>query len=129
MRRLGDWEGWTSFFLEGVAEIAEESAAAARDLYRLVARDRERVLTAKGSSLTAVRLLEILPRRPIVTIPGVVQILATTKPTAAKSVALLESLGILHETTGRKRDRAYRYAAYLDRLRAGTELVAPGRPA
>jgi len=36
----GDWEGWTAFFLDGVAEIAEESATAARDLYRLVARDR-----------------------------------------------------------------------------------------
>jgi len=110
-----------------VAEIAEESATAARDLYRLVARDRERVLTAKGSSLTAVRLLDLLPRRPVVTIPRVVQMLETTKPTATKSVALLESLGILRETTGRKRDRTYRYAGYLDRLRVGTELMAPGR--
>ena len=25
VRRTGDWEGWTRFFLEGVAEIAEES--------------------------------------------------------------------------------------------------------
>ena len=111
----------------GATSGKEESAAAARDLHRLVARDRERVLTAKGSSLTAVRLLELLPRRPIVTIPGVVESLDTTKPTAAKSVALLESLGILHETTGRKRDRTYRYAVYLDRLRVGTELVARGR--
>jgi Fic family protein len=123
VRRTGDWEGWSRFFLEGVAEIAEESATTARDLYRLIARDRERVLTAKGSSLTAVRLLEILPRHPVVTIPGVVKMLDTTKPTATKSVALLETLGILRETTGRKRDRAYRYAAYLDRLRTGTELI------
>jgi hypothetical protein len=50
-----------------------------------------------------------------------------TKPTATKSIALLETLGILEETTGRKRDRTYRYASYLDRLRAGTELIAPGR--
>ena len=129
VRRSGDWEGWTSFFLEGVAEIAEEAAAAARDLYRLVAKDRARVVTAKGSSLTAVRLLELLPRRPVVTIPRVVEILETTKPTATKSIALLESLGILRETTGRKRDRMYRYAGYLDRLRAGTELIGPGRRA
>ncbi len=127
VRRTGDWEAWTAFFLEGVAEIAEESATAARDLYRLVARDRERVLAAKGSSLTAVRLLDLLPRRPVVTIPRVVEMLETTKPTATKSVALLESLGILRETTGRKRDRTYRYAGYLDRLRVGTELIAPRR--
>lgn len=126
VRRTGDWEGWSRFFLEGVAEIAEESATTARDLYRLVARDRERVLTANGSSLTAARLLELLPRRPVVTIPGVVKILETTKPTATKSIELLETLGILKETTGRKRDRTYRYARYLERLRAGTELIGPG---
>jgi len=123
VRRTGDWEQWSRFFLEGVAEIAEESATTARDLYRLVSRDRDRVLTAKGSSLTAARLLEILPRHPVVTIPGVVKMLETTKPTATKSIALLETLGILRETTGRKRDRAYRYAAYLEHLRAGTELI------
>ena len=125
VRRTGDWEEWSRFFLEGVAEIAEESATTARDLYRLVARDRERILVAKGSSLTAARLLEVLPRRPVVTIPGVVKMLETTKPTATKSIELLESLGILKETTGRKRDRTYRYAGYLHRLRAGTELIAP----
>jgi Fic family protein len=93
VRRSGDWEGWTEFFLEGVAEIAEESATTVRDLYRVVTRDRDRVLTAKGSSLTAVRLLELLPRRPVVTIPAVAKMLETTKPTATKSVELLEKLG------------------------------------
>jgi Fic family protein len=127
VRRTGDWEEWTRFFLDGVAEIAEESAMTARDLYRLVATDRERVLTARGSSLTAARLLELLPRRPVVTIPIVVKLLDTTKPTATKSIALLETLGILEETTGRKRDRTYRYVGYLDRLRAGTELIGAGR--
>jgi Fic family protein len=126
VRRTGDWEGWTHFFLEGVAEIAEESATTARDLYRLVTRDRDRVLTAKGSSLTAVRLLELLPRRPVVTIPGVVKMLDTTKPTATKSIELLEKLGIVEETTGRKRDRTYQYTRYLERLRAGTELIGAG---
>jgi Fic family protein len=123
VRRSGNWEGWTEYFLEGVGEIAEESANTARDLYRLVARDRVRVVDAKNSSLTAVRLLELLPRHPVVTIPGSIRMLETTKPTATKAVGLLESLGILKETTGRKRDRAYKYAPYLDLLRTGTELI------
>jgi Fic family protein len=123
VRRSGNWEGWTEYFLQGVGEIAEESANTARDLYRLVAKDRVRVVDAKNSSLTAVRLLELLPRHPVVTIPGSIRMLETTKPTAAKAVGLLESLGILKETTGRKRDRAYKYAPYLDLLRTGTELI------
>jgi len=122
VRRTGDWEGWTEYFLEGVAEIAEESATTVRDLHRIVARDRELVLTTKGSSLTAVRLLDLLPRRPVLTIPGAVKLLDTTKPTAAKSIELLEKLGIVREMTGRKRDRTYRYVRYLDRLQSGTEL-------
>jgi Fic family protein len=123
VRRGGNWEGWTEYFLQGVREIAEESANTARDLYRLVAKDRVRVVGAKNSSLTAVRLLELLPRHPVVTIPGSIRMLETTKPTATKAVGLLESLGILKETTGRKRDRAYKYAPYLDLLRTGTELI------
>ena len=58
----------------------------------------------------------------MVTIPAAVKLLGTTKPTAAKAVGVLERLGILRETTGRRRDRTFGYAAYLDRLRAGTEL-------
>jgi Fic family protein len=123
VRRSGNWEGWMEYFLEGVGEIAEESANTARDLYRLVAKDRVRVVDAKNSSLTAVRLLELLPRHPVVTVAGSIRMLETTKPTASKAVGLLESLGILKETTGRKRDRAYKYAPYLDLLRTGTELI------
>jgi Fic family protein len=123
VRQSGNWEGWTEYFLEGVGEIAEESANTARDLYRLVAKDRVRVVDAKNSSLTAVRLLELLPRHPVVTVAGSIRMLETTKPTASKAVGLLESLGILKETTGRKRDRAYKYAPYLDLLRTGTELI------
>ena len=106
---------------------AEESSTTARDLYRLVTRDRERVLSAKGSSLTAIRLLDLLPKRPIISIPGAVKLLDTTKPTAAKSIELLEKLGIVRETTGRKRDRTYQYAQYLERLRSEPELIRPAK--
>jgi Fic family protein len=36
----GDWEGWTDFFLAGVATIADEGVASARDLFALVTADR-----------------------------------------------------------------------------------------
>ena len=39
----------------------------------------------------AIRLLDLLPVHPVVTIPGVVKLLETTKPTAGKAVQLLES--------------------------------------
>ncbi len=122
VRKHGDWEAWTDFFLEGVATIADEAVSTARDVFALVSADRQRLLAASGTSVAAVRLLEQLPIHPVVTIPGIVKLLETTKPTASKVVQLLESIGILVETSGKRRDRTFAYKAYLDRLRAGTEL-------
>ena len=50
------------------------------------------------------------------------EVLGTTKPTANKAVTALVDAGVLVETSGRRRDRTFSYAAYLDRLRAGTEI-------
>jgi Fic family protein len=122
VRTEGDWEGWIAFFLEGVATIAEEAVQSARELFALMSRDRARVLAAGKASVVASRLFEELPRHPVVTITGVVKLLETTKPTAAKAIALLEEVGVLAETTGRRRDRTFSYSKYLDHLRVGTEL-------
>lgn len=118
----GDWEAWLDFFLDGVTTIADEAVATSRDLFTLVTADRQRVIHHTGVNLLAVQLFERLPSRPIVTVPSIVDALSTTKPTAGRAIEALEATGVLVETTGRKRDRVYAYQAYLDRLRAGTEL-------
>ena len=127
VRRDGDFEGWLDFFLEGVAVVADEAVAATRALFALVTGDRGKVLATPGTTVVAARLFELLPEHPIVSIAGVVRLLATTKPTATKAVGALVDAGVLVETTGRRRDRTFGYAAYLDRLRAGTELEPRGR--
>jgi Fic family protein len=122
VRTQGDFEGWLAFFLEGTAVVAEEAVGTIQDLFALVTADRVKVLSAKSSSVMAARLFELLPEQPIVTISRAGGLLATTKPTANKAVAALVDAGVLVETTGRRRDRTFGYAAYLDRLRAGTEI-------
>jgi Fic family protein len=122
VRTEGDWEGWIRFFLEGVASIAKEATDTARDLFALVTADRARALAAPASSVMAVRLFEVLGQHPIVTIARVTELLEITKPTATKAVNTLVDVGILTETSGRRRDRTYSYSAYLDHLRVGTEL-------
>jgi len=122
VRTEGDFEGWIAFFLEGVAVVADEAVSATRDLFALVAADRARVLAARAASVSAVRLFELLPEHPIVTIAGAVALLETTKPTATKAVTALVDAGVLAETSGRRRDRTFGYTAYLDLLRKGTEL-------
>jgi len=122
VRTEGDWESWIRFFLEGIATIAKEATDTARDLFALVSADRARALAAPASSVMAVRLFEALGQHPIVTIARVTELLEITKPTATRAVNTLVDAGILTEITGRRRDRTYSYAAYLDRLRVGTEL-------
>ncbi len=118
----GDWEAWVDFFLDGVAVIADEAVAAARDLFALVARDRARVIAHEGASLATLRLFELLPRHPIVNTVSTMRLLSTTKPTALRAIELLTALDILRETSGKRRDRTWAYGGYVDRLRVGTDL-------
>lgn len=118
----GDWEGWLDFFLDGVATIADEAVVSARELFALVSSDRTRVLTEEGMSVTGLRLFELLPRHPILTVASAMKLMKTTKPTAGRAVELLVSAGVLVEATGKRRDRSFLYQKYLDQLRVGTEL-------
>lgn len=122
VRTEGDWEGWLDFFLDGIATIADEAVASARDLFTLVGSDRARVIEGAGTSVAAVRLFEALPRHPIITIASAVKLLDTSKPTAARAVETLVEAGVLREVTGRRRDRSFAYQGYLDLLRVGTDL-------
>ena len=122
VRGEGDWEGWTDFFLDGVATIADEGVASARDLFALIAADRARVLQHDTTSVGAVRLFELLPRHPLVSVASVMKLLETSKPTAARAIDTLAGAGVLVETTGKKRDRWYSYHGYLELLRVGTDL-------
>jgi Fic family protein len=123
----GDWEGWLDFFLDGVATIADEAAQSARELFALVAEDRTRVLAHDGLSIGAVRLFELLPRHPIVTVASAMRLVTTSKPTASRAIEQLVEAGVLVESTGKRRDRSYAYRAYLDRLNVGTELARATR--
>ncbi len=122
VRKNGDWEGWTDFFLDGVATIADEAVTSARELFTLVTNDRSRALDHSGASVAAVRLFELLPRYPIVSVPFAIKQLGISKPTAGRAIEALEKAGVLVETTGKKRDRSWAYQRYLDNLRVGTEL-------
>jgi Fic family protein len=127
VRSEGDWEGWLEFFLDGVTSIADEAVASARELFALVGKDRTAVLATDGMSIPAIKLFELLPKHPIVTISTAMKLVETTKPTASRAIELLVNAGVLVETTGRKRDRSFVYQRYLERLRVGTDLESVGK--
>jgi len=120
VRNQGDWEGWTDFFLRCVCESAEDGVSAASRLFALLGNDRRAAANHKATTVTAIRLLDLLPEHPIVTLPRAMELLKTTKPTAGKAIDALCQAGILAETTGRQRDRIYAYSAYLKVLAEDT---------
>lgn len=120
VRTDGDWEGWTKFFLECVRDAADDGVATAQRVFSLTGQDRERLLSQKKTTIPAVRLFDLLASNPMVTVPRAMMLLDTTKPTAQKAIDALVRAGILHETTGKERDRVFAYHMYLQVLTRDT---------
>lgn len=120
VRQTGDWEGWTNYFLRAVATISREAASNAKVIFAILEGNRKKLLDNQHVSISSMRLLEQLPRHPVITLQSVVDLLGTTKPTATKAISLLSELGILRETETEKRPRVFEYRAYLDVLKEET---------
>ncbi|CAN5708136.1 Fic family protein [soil metagenome] len=120
VRERGAWEEWLAFFLEGVAETANQAFDAATRIVALFKRDRERI-TEHGERVgSALRVHDFLQQNPLVTANRLVQQTGLTAPTVNLALADLESLGIVSEITGRRRGRVFGYGAYLGILNEGT---------
>ena len=116
IRTDGDWEGWIAFFLEGVAAAATEAEQGIVAIASQVAADRRRLLAEPKATPASYRLFEMLPMMPRFSIERVRQALDTSFPTATAAVRMLETLGIVSELTGQKKNRSYSYQAYVDLL-------------
>jgi len=116
VRTDGDWEGWTRFYLSCVEQAAEDGVSVAQRIHALTSKDRGRLMSHRSATVAAIQLLDLLPSNPMVTVPKATRLLGGTAPTARKAVELLEGIGVLRETSGRKRDRVYAYHAYLQAL-------------
>jgi Fic family protein len=117
VRTEGAWSGWLGFFLEGVASVALDATERARRLHRQITEDRRRLLAMDAVTVPATQLFEALPDHPVVSMPQVTRLLKTTKPTAGKTIRILQRAGILQELGKRKRDRLYSYRPYVDLLK------------
>lgn len=129
IRERGDWEGWLRFFLRGVAETAEDATETARAIVGL--REQHRVLIQDHDlGRNAPRLLDALFHRPVMNVASVERDLGISFATANGLLGRFESLGLVREITGQKRNRRFRYSPYLDLFERpvrsdGTEAAEP----
>lgn len=117
VRTEGDWEGWLAFFLEGVGAVADEAVALARRLHGAIEEGRSQLLGRPDATVLALRLFEHLPRHPILTVSGVVELLECSRPAAAKAVRALEAADVLRAWDDRKKNRTVAFSSYLALLR------------
>jgi len=121
VRMRGDWEGWLGFFLDGVAETAQQAVETAQRLLALLAEDRARI-TGLGKRAGNVGLVfDQFARRVILTVPQVSPRIALSQPTIRAGVRSLEELGIVNELTGQQRHRVFAYQRYLEILSEGAQ--------
>ena len=123
VRSTGDWEGWLAFFLEGVAIAADVAVVTARRLHAIVGESRDRLLDRDDATVFSIRLFELLPEHPILTINRAVELLRCSRPAAAKALRVLEAPGILRPLGDRKKNRTVVIEDYLRLLRQGTEEI------
>ncbi len=113
-RDEGDLEGWLKFFLKGIHEVAQEATATARKIVQLREEHRNLLATSLGRNASkGLILLEDLYLRPIITVNKAAEITQLRFSNANKLVDQFIGLGLLRETTGRKRHRRFVYEPYL----------------
>ncbi|MCK6521602.1 Fic family protein [Myxococcota bacterium] len=122
VREQGDWEGWLCFFLEGVALIAAETVDTARALHAVVETSRQRLLHHEDATVLSLRLFELLPKNPLLSVSRAMTLLGCSRPAAAKALDVLEAAEIMLPRDDHRRGRVLMFEEYLSYLRQDTEL-------
>jgi Fic family protein len=121
VRERGSWEAWLEFFLEGVAETANQAFDAATRIVDLFKHDRDRIIAGSERAGSALRIHDLMQQNPFVTSNQLVERTGLSSPTVNAALADLERLGIVEEVTGRRRGRVFGYRRYLAILSEGTD--------
>lgn len=101
----GAWEGWLTYFCNGIAQQAEDALSRAERINRL--REQWQAKLAGTATKAAVQLLNVLMSNPFVTANQAMKKLAVSYPTAQRAIDRLLAKGILVKVAGEKRNRAY----------------------
>ena len=122
----GAWEGWLGYFLQGVAEQAEDALSRIQRIDELLVRWREKL--AGTASRLPERALDLFVTNPFWTVGKLAERTRVAFTTAQRAIDRLESAGIVSLATERKRDRVYCARAILEILEEPSR-VGTGRPA
>jgi len=116
IRDRGDWESWLKFFLRGVKEVSLEATDTARKIQVMRENYREIIGMEFPNTANGYIILDHIFEKPSIKVGQIAEKLNKSYPVASTLVKKMQELGILEETTGRKRNRKYRFQPYIDLL-------------
>ena len=90
----------STFFLEGVTNTATEAIQTTGRVLELFERDRSKLESLGHNTVTALRLFELLKRKPYVNSPLVMDALKLTAPTVGKAIKETRDTGHLARNDG-----------------------------
>ena len=124
VRIYGTWETWLEFFIEGVYLSAKDAVNKALKMSSLFEEDFSKIAKLGRARFSCEQSLEYMKRLPQLTVSLLASELAITAPTARSALNHMASIGVIEETSCKKRDKIYVYRKYLDILEEGAEPLA-----
>lgn len=121
VRVTGDWEGWLGFFLDGVADTAQQAVETAQRLLALLAQDRARIAGLGSRAGNVGLVFEQFARRVLLGVPQIQPHIALSAPTVRSAIRTLQAMDILNELTGQRRNRVFAYQRYFEILNEGAQ--------
>ena len=120
VRTEGAWEAWIKFFLKGIDEVSQESSNTASEMIKLKQEMIERLYTDKFSSIYAVKLIDLLFKKPIIDVKTITNEFKISKESGNELVRRFERMGILRELTGKQRYKKFLFHEYTSLIAEGT---------
>jgi len=114
VRDKGHWEQWIKFFLRGVWSASQEATDTARKIVDLREKHRKLITDEFGRVAgNGIKVLEHLYQRPIINAKTIKVITGVSYPAANSLLVKFTEHDILRESTGRNRNRLFRYEEYI----------------
>jgi len=108
------WVPWLTYFLRGIARVAEDARDRAERINALLEQWRKEL--AGEASTTPAALVDLLAENPFWSVGRIAERLEVAFSTAERAVKKLRSRKILHQVGERKRDRLFCATALMDIL-------------
>lgn len=114
VRHSNDLVHWVKFFLVAVIEIAEKGKKTFHDILKLKNETDGKIVSLGRKAERARNLLSYLFRKPMINAAMVAKVLDLSPRSANELIKDLESLNVLSEITGYRRNRIFVFKPYLE---------------